>query len=109
MVGRCYSSTGKEAAMLAKRKLGAQGLQVPAIGLGCMGMTYAYGTPDDQESIATIHRAIELGCTLSRHGRSLRSVHQRRAVGSRAARPARSGDDRDEVWLGDSGEGAYWP
>ena len=49
--------------MLAKRKLGTQGLQVSGIGLGCMGMTYAYGTPDDQELIATIHRAIELGCT----------------------------------------------
>ena len=49
--------------MLAKRKLGAQGLEVSEIGLGCMGMSQAYGTPDDAESIATIHRSIELGCT----------------------------------------------
>ncbi len=49
--------------MLKTRKLGAEGLEVTEIGLGCMGMTYAYGTPDDAESIATIHRAIDLGCT----------------------------------------------
>jgi aryl-alcohol dehydrogenase-like predicted oxidoreductase len=47
---------------LAKRKLGSQGLVVPAIGLGCMGMSHAYGQPDDTESLATLHRAIELGC-----------------------------------------------
>src|SRR5205809_3903563 len=48
---------------LQRRKLGSQGLEVSAIGLGCMGMSQSYGPADEAESIATIHRAIELGCT----------------------------------------------
>jgi aryl-alcohol dehydrogenase-like predicted oxidoreductase len=48
---------------LRARKLGNQGLVVPAIGLGCMGMSQSYGPADEKESIATLHRAIELGCT----------------------------------------------
>ena len=52
--------------MLTTRKLGTQGLTVSALGLGCMGMSQSYGTSeerDERESIATIHRAIELGVT----------------------------------------------
>ena len=50
--------------MLARRRLGRQGLEVASLGLGCMGMSQSYGPGDDRESIATIHRAIELGVTL---------------------------------------------
>lgn len=48
---------------LETRRLGGQGLTVPAVGLGCMGMSAAYGPADEVESIATLHRAIDLGCT----------------------------------------------
>jgi aryl-alcohol dehydrogenase-like predicted oxidoreductase len=45
------------------KKLGSQGITASALGLGCMGMSEFYGTHDDDESIKTLHRAIELGVT----------------------------------------------
>jgi len=50
--------------MLKTRRLGRQGLTTASLGLGCMGMSEFYGGRDDSESLATIHRAIELGVTL---------------------------------------------
>jgi len=46
-----------------QRNLGNEGLMVSELGLGCMGMSEFYGTSDEDESVATIHRAIELGIT----------------------------------------------
>jgi aryl-alcohol dehydrogenase-like predicted oxidoreductase len=50
--------------MIQTVKLGSQGLEVSRQGLGCMGMSEFYGEADEAESIATIHRALELGVTL---------------------------------------------
>src|SRR5689334_23026123 len=49
---------------MEKRKLGTGGLEVSKLGLGCMGMSHQYGTPeerDERESVATLHRALDLG------------------------------------------------
>ena len=48
---------------MKRRQLGTQGLDVSAVGLGCMGMSAFYGETDEDESVAAIHRASELGVT----------------------------------------------
>ena len=80
--------------MLTTRTLGAQGLTVSALGLGCMGMSEAYGAAeqrDERESIATIHRAIELGVTFFDTAEVYGPYHNEELLG-RALR-----GDRDRV------------
>jgi|GEM_PF-5616286 len=45
--------------MLTQRRLGRQGLEVSALGLGCMGMNQSYGVRNDPESVATLQRAVD--------------------------------------------------
>jgi aryl-alcohol dehydrogenase-like predicted oxidoreductase len=59
-------TTGRSQIVLRRRTLGSQGLIVSELGIGLMGMSQSYGTAeerDERESVATIHRAVELGCT----------------------------------------------
>jgi aryl-alcohol dehydrogenase-like predicted oxidoreductase len=81
---------------LTNRKIGSQGLVVSALGLGCLGMSQSYGKPDDTESLATIHRAIDLGITFfdtaeaygpfqneELLGRALRGVRERVVIATK--------------------------
>jgi aryl-alcohol dehydrogenase-like predicted oxidoreductase len=77
---------------LKKRTLG-QSLNVSAIGLGCMGMSEFYGSHDDTQSIATIHRALDLGCNFLDTADMYGPFTNEKLVG-RAIR-----DRRDEVVL----------
>jgi len=85
--------------MTAKRKIGTQGLEVSALGLGCLGMSQSYGAADERESLATLDRALELGVTPLRYRGGLRPVQERRVARPRAQGPARTGSDRDQVRL----------
>jgi aryl-alcohol dehydrogenase-like predicted oxidoreductase len=78
---------------MQKRSLGSQGLMVSELGLGCMGMSEFYGTADEDESIATIHRAIELGVTFLDTADMYGPFTNERLVGRAIA------DRRDQVTL----------
>jgi aryl-alcohol dehydrogenase-like predicted oxidoreductase len=78
---------------MQKVALGSQGLTVSRQGLGCMGMSEFYGEPNDAESIATIHRALELGVTLLDTADIYGPHTNERLVGKAIA------DRRDEVVL----------
>src|ERR1700724_4096239 len=75
------------------RRLGTQGPTVSALGLGCMGMSQSYGPADEDESIATLLRALELGITFFDTANAYGLGHNERLVGRVLA------DHRDQVVL----------
>jgi aryl-alcohol dehydrogenase-like predicted oxidoreductase len=75
------------------RTFGNSGQQVSRIGLGCFGMSGAYGEADDDESVATIHRAIERGVNLLDTSASYGRGHNHRFIGRAIA------DRRDKVFI----------
>ncbi len=98
------------------RALGTQGLQVSAEGLGCMGMSEFYGQTDEQESIATIHRALELGVTFldtaDMYGPFTNERLVGRAIADRRERvvlATKFGNERraDGTWVGVNGKPEY--
>ena len=80
-----------------KRTLGANGPEVSEIGLGCMGMSAFYGSTDEGEAIATIQRALELGCNFLDTAQLYGPMTNERARRPRDRGPARRVRDRDEV------------
>ena len=98
------------------RTLGTQGLAVSTIGLGCMGMSEFYGTADEGEAIATIHRALDLGVTFLDTADMYGPFTNERLVG-RAIKGRRGdvvlatkfGNERrpDGTWVGVNGRPEY--
>ena len=83
----------REEERVEERALGSEGLVVSEMGLGCMGMSEFYGTSDEDESIATIHRAIEVGVTFLDTADMYGPFINERLVGKAIA------DRRDQVTL----------
>src|SRR6187551_97180 len=97
---RCAYSPGRprigRSTHMEARRLGTQGLEVSAIGLGCMGMSQSYGPANETESIATLHRAIELGCTFLDTAEVYGNHHNEELLG-RAQGATRRGDPCHQV------------
>ncbi len=101
---------------MQQRKLGTEGLEVSAEGLGCMGMSQSYGPADEAESIATIHRALELGVTFLDTADMYGPVTNERLVGRAIAGrrdqvvlATKFGNERreDGSWVGVNGRPEY--
>ena len=101
---------------MEQRRLGTQGLEVSAQGLGCMGMSEFYGESSDNESIATIHRALELGVrffdTADIYGPFVNERLVGRALAGRrdeAVIATKFGNERreDGSWIGTNGRPEY--
>jgi aryl-alcohol dehydrogenase-like predicted oxidoreductase len=93
---RPENPAGEDAGMtspVGTRTLGRDGLTVSALGLGCMGMSQSYGPADRDESIATVHRALDLGVTFLDTSDVYGSGHNEELVGEAIA------GRRDEVQL----------
>ena len=102
--------------MIPRRPLGDSGIEVSAIGLGCMGMSDFYGVPDDDRSVATIHRALDLGVNLldtaDVYGIGANETLLRRALDGRRAEAVVATKfglvrDADGAWKGVRGDPAY--
>ena len=95
------SKTGVQ--KMQKRKLGNSNLEVSALGLGCMGMSFGYGPPaDKQEMIALIRCSRRTRRHILRHRRSLRPVHERRTRGRSPRSVPRAGGDSHQVRVSSS-------
>jgi aryl-alcohol dehydrogenase-like predicted oxidoreductase len=101
---------------MQQRKLGSEGLEVSAEGLGCMGMSQSYGPADEAEAIATIHRALELGVsfldTADMYGPFTNERLVGRAIAGRREQvvlATKFGNERraDGSWIGINGRPEY--
>jgi aryl-alcohol dehydrogenase-like predicted oxidoreductase len=105
-----------EGTSMEQRRLGSQGLEVSAEGLGCMGMSQSYGPADEAEAIATIHRALELGIsfldTADMYGPFTNERLVGRAIAGRREQvvlATKFGNERreDGSWVGINGRAEY--